>query len=227
MNKIKKFFKRGGSSDGGFMPGGGSGGYTSGGVDDGGFTLVELLIVIGLLGAIALIVIAAINPIEQANRARDTRFKADSAQLISAIDRYFAARSEFTWVTSGSAANNDAFYGFISAGDEGIGVCGATCAATGSLIANDELKSAFANRDFIKEHTGTDDSKKIFMGKATGTSESIYACFIPLSQSERTKWDTELKDITQGGLIPAGGLPTDCGTEPDWTNTFCYRCLPN
>jgi len=29
-----------------------------------GFTLVELLIVIGLLGAIALIVIAAINPIE-------------------------------------------------------------------------------------------------------------------------------------------------------------------
>ena len=34
-----------------------------------GFTLVELLIVIALLGVIALIVIAAINPIEQRNRA--------------------------------------------------------------------------------------------------------------------------------------------------------------
>ena len=42
-----------------------------------GFTLVELLIVIGLLGAIALIVISAINPIEQSNRARDTKYKAD------------------------------------------------------------------------------------------------------------------------------------------------------
>ena len=67
------------------------------GLGDGGFTLVELLIVIGLLGAIALIVIAAINPIEQANRARDTRFKSDAAQMISAIDRYFAANSEFPY----------------------------------------------------------------------------------------------------------------------------------
>ena len=75
-----------------------------------GFTLVELLIVIGLLGAIALIVIAAINPIEQANRARDTRFKSDSAQLISAIDRYFAARQEFPWVTAGSVTDNDSNY---------------------------------------------------------------------------------------------------------------------
>lgn len=57
------------------------------------------MIVIGLLGAIALIVIAAINPIEQANRARDTRFKSDAGQLISAIDRYFAANSEFPWMT--------------------------------------------------------------------------------------------------------------------------------
>jgi len=62
-----------------------------------GFTLVELLIVIGLLGAIALIVIAAINPIEQANRARDARFRADSSQLLSAVERYYATHSSFPW----------------------------------------------------------------------------------------------------------------------------------
>jgi prepilin-type N-terminal cleavage/methylation domain-containing protein len=61
----------------------------------GGFTLVELLIVIAILAIIALIVIAAINPIEQANRARDTGMKADGSQLVSAIDRYFTARFEF------------------------------------------------------------------------------------------------------------------------------------
>ena len=78
-----------------------------------GFTLVELLIVIALLGAIALAVIAAINPIEQANRARDTRFKTDSANLVSAIERYFTTKSEFPWVTSGTVNGNDDAFGFV------------------------------------------------------------------------------------------------------------------
>ena len=115
-----------------------------------GFTLVELLIVIGLLGAIALIVIAAINPIEQANRARDTRFKSDGGQLISAIERYFAVKSEFPWVTGGTAANDDPF-GFITAQDPMVGVCGMSCTATdGNLLEALELKTEFLNRDFIK-----------------------------------------------------------------------------
>ncbi len=208
MNKIKKFFKRGG-------------------VQDGGFTLVELLIVIGLLGAIALIVIAAINPIEQANRARDTRFKADSAQLISAVDRYFAARSEFPWITSGGAANNDASYGFVSAGDEGIGICGATCAVTGSLIANDELKPAFANRDFIKDHSGTDDSEKLFIGKTTGTSESIYACFIPLSKATRQKAVADADVYTLNASNGTRTATTSCDADTaNWITTGCYVCIP-
>ena len=205
MNKIKKFFKRGGAN--------------------GGFTLVELLIVIGLLGAIALIVIAAINPIEQANRARDTRFKADSAQLISAIDRYFAARSEFPWITSLDVANNELPYGFISAGAEGVGICGATCADPGSLISNDELKTEFANRDFIQEHLGADDSKKIFLGKGTGTSESIYACFIPLAKSTRQNAAAGDDVYTLG----ASGVRTPVvGADPagEWITLQYYVCIP-
>src|SRR3989344_1192973 len=95
-----------------------------------GFTLVELLIVIGLLGAIALIVIAAINPIEQANRARDTRFKADAGQLISAVDRYFAAKDEFPWMSLTPTLTPDSAVAFITASDPSIGLCsGATCAS--------------------------------------------------------------------------------------------------
>lgn len=191
-----------------------------------GFTLVELLIVIALLGAIALIVIAAINPIEQANRARDTRFKADSAQLIAAIDRYFAARQQFPWVTSEDATDNDVSYGFVSAGDRGIGICGADCDNDGELITSLELKSEFRNRDFIKNHSETDASKKLFVGKDEGTSESVYACFIPAAKSTRDNSIAAQSVYT----INASGVRTQTSAcdaaDANWVANNCYICVP-
>lgn len=151
-----------------------------------GFTLVELLIVIGLLGAIALIVIAAINPIEQANRARDTRLKGDGSQLVSAVERYFAAKSDFPWVVEGTATNNDEAFGFANASAASVGICGdASCGTDGELITSLELKTEFRNRDFIKN--ATDDFQSLFVGKAIGSSSSVYACFVPTSKSNRDK----------------------------------------
>lgn len=192
-----------------------------------GFTLVELLIVIGLLGAIALITISAINPIEQANRARDTRFKADGGQLLSAIDRYFAARSEFPWVTASLAADNDASYGFISAGDQGIGLCAADCNTDGLLIQNDELKPEFRGRDFIKNHTGVDSSRKLFIGKATGSSESVYACYIPLAKATRDKAVADTKVYTINPTTGARTLTSACDASgTNWVTVGCYVCIP-
>jgi prepilin-type N-terminal cleavage/methylation domain-containing protein len=193
-----------------------------------GFTLVELLIVIGLLGAIALITISAINPIEQANRARDTRFKADGAQLLSAVDRYFAARSEFPWVTVGEATDNDEAYGFVSAGQEGIGLCGAGgCSSDGVLIEQDELKPEFRGRDFIKNHLGTDNSRKLFIGKETGSSESVYACYIPLAKSSRDKAIADEKVYTISTSTGARSLTTSCdASDANWVAIGCYVCIP-
>lgn len=175
------------------------------------------MIVIGLLGAIALIVIAAINPIEQANRARDTRFKSDAGQLISAIDRYFAANSEFPWMTLDGNIDADDELTFVSASDESIGLCGATCSADGSLITTNELKTEFRNRDFISATTA---DKQIWVGKDGGASASVYACFVPLSKSERAKTEN-LVSLT----FDANGAPTECSTT-DWVTSPCYVCLP-
>lgn len=193
-----------------------------------GFTLVELLIVIGLLGAIALIVIAAINPIEQANRSRDTRFKSDGAQLISAIDRFFAARSEFPWVTvskaAGGSVTNDDSYGFLTASDEGVGICGATCAANGYLISTDELKPEFKNRDFI---SATAVDKQLLIGKAQGTSESVYACFIPLSKSIRDKAVADKHVYTVSATDGTRTQTTACDAAgANWISSTCYVCVP-
>lgn len=194
-----------------------------------GFTLVELLIVIGLLGAIALITISAINPIEQANRARDTRFKADGGQLLSAIDRYFAARSEFPWVTveEGGIDDNDSAYGFNSAGNEGVGLCGADCNTDGVLILNDELKPEFRGRDFIKYHLGTDNSRKLFIGKGEGASESVYACFIPLAKATRDKAVADEKVYTISAATGERSATQACDASgSNWVTIGCYTCIP-
>lgn len=194
-----------------------------------GFTLVELLIVIGLLGAIALIVISAINPIEQSNRARDTRFKADGGQLISAIDRYFATKSEFPWMTLTPALTTDAAFDFVSVATQAVGLCGATCAVDGYLISNDELKTEFRNRDFAKNNPVAVD-KQIMLGKALGSSQSVYACFIPLSKSIREKACADGKVYTLGAFgvrtqVTAGSASC-ASTSATWTTSPQYICIP-
>ncbi len=62
-----------------------------------GFTMIELLIVIAVLGILAVAVLAAINPIEQINRGRDTGSRSDAEQLLSAIDRFYASQGYYPW----------------------------------------------------------------------------------------------------------------------------------
>ena len=189
-----------------------------------GFTLVELLIVIALLGVIALIVIAAINPIEQANRARDTRFKADGSQMIAAGDRYFASFNEFPWVTAGIATSNDASFGFVSASNEGAGICGATCTVDGVLITSNELKTEFRNRDFV---TATAADAQLFIGKGQGTSQSIYACFIPAAKASRDKAIADGNVYTINQTNGTRSATTACdAAAADWVTNGCYICIP-
>jgi len=189
-----------------------------------GFTLVELLIVISLLGAIATMVIATINPIEQANRTRDTRFRTDGGQLISAIDRYFASVSEFPWVTAAVTTSNETEFGFASAATVGVGICGADCTTNGYLISTDELKPEFRNRDFIKT---TVAEKKIYIGKDTGASESVYACFIPLAKATRQKSVTDGNVYTIGLSDGSRASTNTCdAADANWVTSGCYVCIP-
>lgn len=191
-----------------------------------GFTLVELLIVIGLLGAIALIVISAINPIEQANKARDARFKADASQMISAIERYYASHSKFPWEDcgTGSCPTSADSFGFLTASNSTVGLCGATCATGGTLITNDELKTEFLTRDWVKAATV---DKQIMIGKDVGTSSSVYACFVPLAKSTK---DTAVTDQTvRTNSFTGNGIPSDgtCTTSTEnWVTNGCFVCIP-
>lgn len=182
-----------------------------------GFTLVELLIVIALIGVLAVAVLAAINPLEQLNRARDTGMESDASQLLAAIDRYYASQEKFPWVVTapGTYPSNETALTIISAKDPVIGICADAGCTPGELLTKYELKSEFKNRKFI---TATSDVDKLWLGKATGASSSVYACWVPTSQAKRT-FATKPTDA-----IPSTGTCT--GTNWTALSTACFMCIP-
>lgn len=102
-----------------------------------GFTLIEMLIVIAVIGILAVAVLSAINPVEQMRKARDTRRRSAAAELLNALERYYATHEEYPEDYSGGVVDGS--------------VCDSTGAQVTSdllatLINNDELKAEFSNR---------------------------------------------------------------------------------
>jgi len=174
-----------------------------------GFTMIELLIVISILGILAVAVLAAINPIEQINRGRDTGSRSDAEQLLSAVDRYYAFNGYYPWQ---SGAGDDAgtvglralpwvsFSGGTVTDNIPCDVAGklSTFAAGGdpACIGSDELKTTFITRV-----TDT-DYNPIFIYNGGAQGNSTYVCFEPQSKAF-------LDEATKRCGLAGAGLPED------------------
>lgn len=201
-----------------------------------GFTLVELLIVIALLGVIATIVIAAINPIEQANRASDSGMKADASGLVSALQRYYTGHNDYPWTVTDKTnyPSAETAFAFTNAQNALVGLCSATgCTTGGELITANELQTAFLSRKFV---TTTASAGSIFVGKGTTASSTVFACWVPKSNSAKQSAIANKKvvDLTAGFTAGLPNYTSNCDAGPSaagWTVTgtnlpTCAECVP-
>lgn len=168
-----------------------------------GFTLVELLIVIALLGALAIGLLATVDPFEQLKKGRDTATRNTVSELYNGFIRYYAINSKFPWDTTaqtGVAGSVSAMSGYISA------------------VANaGELKEKFielATTGRLAKVTITSTSP------ATGAKEQISVCYAPESKSFRND-DNTMFDAS-GVTIGTANL-SNC-TGRGGSNT-CYWCM--
>lgn len=198
-----------------------------------GFTLVELLIVIALIAILSVAVLATINPIEQTNKARDAQFKNDSAEVLSAFERYFASSNKYPWNVATVAINANRRYA-VGSTDPHFGVIGLG-GSGGELITSSELKTSFAGKApfgaavtdqdrLYVYHNGLDSNYVCFCPKATanrtGPKASELKCLVGTLGTED---GANLYNIGQNGCdtLPAGGVITcSIGATAD------FICVP-
>lgn len=154
-----------------------------------GFTMIELLIVISILGILAVAVLSAINPVEQINRGRDTGTRSDAEQLLSAIDRYNAFKGYYPWMADADSDNlavplDGSLMQLVD--DSWLDDAGAPgpCPVTLKLSIGDnncegsnELKESFITR------LGTDSARDLYVYNQGGNGDSTYICFYPQSEA--------------------------------------------
>lgn len=210
-----------------------------------GFTLIELLVVITLIGILAIAVLSALNPIEQINKARDARRRADASQSLKAIDRYFASNEKFPWNNFTDADDVSDLFSATS-NMIGVGVCGdaaetanstainsdpSGCEEDGFLISTQELKAQFGKRDYFKDNNTVAGTDLLYIYKGAA-DPSTSVCFIPASKATR---DTAgVAGTALKNLAVSSGVATqigECDTAPDpeaWGDetTACFVCIP-
>jgi len=121
---------------------------------DNGFTLIELLVVIVILGILSVVVYSAINPVEQIRKSKDTGKKADSAELYSALSRYYTTFQKYPWTTG---PNGEVAFG-------------------ASYLTELEAK-----KEIIGEFSQRESLSSIFV--SVNASNLIHICFEPESSS--------------------------------------------
>jgi len=182
-----------------------------------GFTMIELLIVIAVLGILAVAVLSAINPIEQINRSRDTGSRSDAEQLISAVDRFYAANGYYPWMTSADDEDEDT--GWVEVGDDWTDGTD-TVLENLSGVGTEEIKTSFVNR-----LTGSDYNSLYVYNEGT-QGDSTYVCFEPQS-ANFTKQANDRAGTDCGDLpddLSSAGCANICAGSGD--DLVCFSCLP-
>ena len=100
-----------------------------------GFTLIELLIVIAILGVLAVVVLVAINPVQQLARTRDAGRQSSVAQLGHAVEAYYTSHNgtypaDLTALETSGEINQIPDEVVNTTGTETCGASGGWCYAT-------------------------------------------------------------------------------------------------
>ncbi len=162
-----------------------------------GFTLIELLIVIALLGALAVGLLATIDPFEQLKKGRDTSMRNTVSEFYNSLLRYYSIKSTFPWGTDVTANTVYAMSDQVA-----------------KLVSAGELKDKFFDL------AGTASLDKIYVNATDGTHASV--CFSPESKSFQNDPNTiyasdGVENTTTSGV-------TACKSK-DVAGIDCYFCI--
>lgn len=185
-----------------------------------GFTLIELLIVIALLGALAVALLAALDPLEQIKKGTDTGVRNTVSEISGSFTRYASVKAgelpvptgPITWQVIGATDGTDV----QTSGTDGQ-------KAIAAAITAGELKADFFT-------LAGDQLDKIYIaGVYDDTQQKVYVCFRPTAKSFLADKNTKYyypSGTTDGVMSESATCPDNAGinTTPG-SNETCYWCV--
>ena len=182
-----------------------------------GFTLIEMLLVIGIIGILAVLIIAVLNPIEQIRRAQDTTARQDAAEFVEAAERFYAVTQFYPWQDGENDTTPDQVWIRMDLATWVVG----TVQVLDIVVNSGELKEGYQDRvadrgDLYFEH----------IVNATSGQEQLWGCFVPRSLAfsnqaeERCVAANQPTDYATQACNTAAGA--DCANSP----TSVCVCVP-
>ena len=175
-----------------------------------GFTLLELLNVIALLGALAVGLIGALDPFEQLKKGTDTGTRDLVNQVQTAVIRYYSIKNRMPWCAD-------------------TGVCGAD-PAVAEILSGPVMNVAIANMRAAGELK--DDFETIQAAKldkifvyGVAADNKIEVCYEPTAKSFQADPNTKF-DPADGLVMGAEGDTCKGHTGDAGVGTeVCYWCI--
>lgn len=170
-----------------------------------GFTLIELLIVIALLGALAVGLLAALDPFEQLKKGTDTGIRNTVSEIHGAVIRYYAIKNYMPWCTDSDCT------AFRDTGDDDSYTTPILGTAWSNTIT--EIEAVGELKPNFSTIAGSGAMGKIKIFGVNATNPKIKVCYKPTAKSFINDPNTKY-DPTDGD--------SDCVVAP---GSLCLWCV--
>ena len=202
---------------------------------------MELLIVIGVLGILAVGLLAAIDPFEQLKKARDTNNRNAATELLQANQRYYATHGYLPWFKQTVSGTSSTYDCAVTTDGTSLDLLRPATPATAyplSAVLVNKTGSTDHDTDVencITDTLGADGEVKdtFFDGLSTtlyltsGSPTRVAVCFSPEAKSNRTDPSTKFYwNNTTGQVLDAvpEGSTFTC-PDPSANEANCLQCF--
>ena len=133
---------------------------------------------ISVIAVLAVAILSAINPVEQINKAKDTASKSDAAEVLNAMERYFATFGCYPWEATGIAPNKKCPSPYTYATQASI-VVGSLPTVFQELVDKSEIKTQLQTR--VLGQTNAAAKNNLIL--TSDADQLAHVCFLPSSKT--------------------------------------------